>query len=71
MVPAPRLQSPHHLVLSHRAKVVVSKKDAKLVFLGSGCELAQAMVSQLSCGGLQELLRNQACHKAQTRRDTA
>lgn len=55
-------------MLSHRAKVVVSKKDTKFIFLSSCCELTQAVVGQLSCRGLQELLRNQACQNAQTRR---
>jgi hypothetical protein len=52
-------------VLSHSAKVVVSEKDTKFTLLGSCRKLTQAMVGQLCCGGLQELLCNQACQKAQ------
>lgn len=66
-VPAPPPKS-RHLVLSHRAKVVVSKEDTKFTLLGSRCELAQAVVGQLGCSGLQELLGNQACQNEETRR---
>lgn len=54
-------------MLSHRAEVVVSKKDTEFVFLRSRCELAQAVVGQLRCSGLQELLRDQTCQRHRVR----
>lgn len=50
-----------HLVFDHGTEVVVPEEDAHFPLFGSGVELAQAVIGQLSGRRLQEVLGHQTC----------